>query len=55
MTVADLSGLGARISAALPGAVTGAKVAFGELTLEAEAAEIPRVLTYLRDDPDCSF
>jgi NADH-quinone oxidoreductase subunit C len=55
MTEADISGLGARISAGLPGAVTGANVAFGELTLEAEAAEILRVLTYLRDDPDCSF
>lgn len=55
MTVAGLSGLGARISAALPGAVTGANVAYGELTLEAQAAEILRVLTYLRDDPDCSF
>jgi NADH-quinone oxidoreductase subunit C len=51
----DLSQLAARISAALPGAVTGTNIAFGELTLEAEAADIIRVLTYLRDDPDCQF
>ena len=51
----DLSQLAARISSALPNAVTGTKITFGELTVEAEAAEIIRVLTYLRDDPDCVF
>jgi NADH-quinone oxidoreductase subunit C len=55
MTVADLATLGERISAALGGAVTSSKVEFGELTLEAEAAEIVRVLTYLRDEPGCEF
>ena len=51
----DLSSLGARICAALPGAVTLAKVAFGDLTVDAEAADVIRVLTYLRDDPECDF
>ena len=55
MTAAGLSDLGARISAALPGAVTGANVAHGELTLEAESSDIIRVLIFLRDDPGCSF
>jgi NADH-quinone oxidoreductase subunit C len=48
-TVAD------RIVAALPGAVTGAHFAYGELTLMAEAARIVEVLTFLRDDPACQF
>jgi NADH-quinone oxidoreductase subunit C len=43
------AGLAERIAAALPGAVTGATTAFGELTLQAQAAEIVRVLTWLRD------
>ena len=32
-----------------------ASMAFGELTLIVEAAEILPVLTFLRDDPDCQF
>ena len=50
-----LQELGDKIAAALNGAVTGVKVAFGELTLEAESARIVEVLTYLRDVPDCLF
>jgi NADH-quinone oxidoreductase subunit C len=46
----DLAALAAEISAALGGAVTGTKIAFGELTVSANAAEIVRVLTALRDD-----
>jgi NADH-quinone oxidoreductase subunit C len=46
---ADLAALGERISAALPDAVNTTKVAYGELTVEAEASEIAAVLTYLRD------
>ena len=53
MAPADLIELAGRIRAALPGAVKGASVAFGELTVEAEAAEIVRVLTWLRDE--CGF
>ena len=51
----DLSELGETIKAALPGKVVAAKVAYGELTLEAEAASIVAVLTYLRDDAVCLF
>ncbi|RFB80473.1 NADH-quinone oxidoreductase subunit C [Methylovirgula sp. 4M-Z18] len=50
-----LKTLGDQIATALPGSVTGVKLAFGELTLEAEAAKIVEVLTYLRDDPNCQF
>ncbi len=46
----DLAALAAEISTALGGAVTGTKIAFGELTVSANAAEIVRVLTALRDD-----
>jgi NADH-quinone oxidoreductase subunit C len=53
--VTDLSELGETIMAALPGAVTGASVAYGELTLQAEAGEIIRILTHLRDDAGCLF
>ena len=51
----SLDGHGRRIVEALPGAVTSYVVAHGELTLLAEAGEIVRVLTYLRDDPACLF
>ncbi len=51
----SLEELGETIQAALPGAVTGATVAYGELTLQAEAGEIIRVLTHLRDDAGCLF
>ncbi len=51
----SLEELGETIQAALPGAVTSAKVAYGELTLEAEAGQIIAVLTHLRDDAGCLF
>jgi NADH-quinone oxidoreductase subunit C len=47
--------LGEHIAAGTNGAITGASVRFGELTLEAEAAKIVSVLTFLRDDADCKF
>ncbi len=50
-----LKNLGDEIVAALPGAVLGAEVKVGELTLHAEAARIVEVLTFLRDDPRCQF
>ena len=50
-----LEELGQHIASRLQGAVTGARVAYGELTVTAEAAEIIRVLTFLRDDPSCRF
>jgi NADH-quinone oxidoreductase subunit C len=54
MTV-GLKDLGDAIAAALPGAVTDVKLAFGELTLSVEAARIVEVMTHLRDDPACLF
>lgn len=53
--VSPLEALGASLMAALPGAVTSSSVAYGELTLEAEAGEIIRILTHLRDDAGCLF
>src|SRR5579863_3753837 len=50
-----LKTLGDEIVAALPGAAREAHVAFGELTLQAEAARIVDVLTFLRDDERCQF
>ena len=50
-----LEELGQHIAASLGSAVTGARVALGELTVTAEASEIIRVLTFLRDDPACRF
>ncbi|MFN0194202.1 MAG: NADH-quinone oxidoreductase subunit C [Aestuariivirga sp.] len=50
----SLQELGDHITAGLGGAVQAA-VNFGELTLLADAADIIRVLTYLRDDPGCRF
>src|SRR5437016_14353930 len=50
-----LKDLGEAIAAALPSAVLGHQVAYGELTLTASAADIVRVTTFLRDDPRCLF
>jgi NADH-quinone oxidoreductase subunit C len=47
--------LGAGIVRALPEAVIDYSVAFGELTVRAEAKEIVKVVTFLRDDPRCQF
>jgi NADH-quinone oxidoreductase subunit C len=50
-----LNGLGEAIVAALPGAVTDHTVAYGELTIAGEAAEIVKIVTFLRDDARCQF
>jgi NADH-quinone oxidoreductase subunit C len=50
-----LEELGALITGALPGAVTGHHVANSELTVSANAADIVKVVTFLRDDPRCQF
>jgi NADH-quinone oxidoreductase subunit C len=55
MTGEQLEDLGRRIEGALPGVVTGHAVTHGELTIAAQAAEIVRVVTFLRDDPGCDF
>jgi len=50
-----LNTLGEAIVAALPGSVTGHAIAYGELTIAAQAADILKVVTFLRDDPRCQF
>lgn len=50
-----LDRLGATIRTALPGAVTGYEVAFGELNVLANAADIVKVATFLRNDAACQF
>jgi NADH-quinone oxidoreductase subunit C len=50
-----LEELGTKIADALPGAVHQWRIAFGDLTIDAESAEIVSVLAHLRDDPGCRF
>src|ERR1700704_5184623 len=50
-----LDKLGETIAGALPGSVTGHRVANGELTLAAAARDIVKVATFLRDDERCQF
>jgi len=52
---ATLEELGQTITAALQGAVSGHSIGFGELTIHANAADIVKVATFLRDDPRCQF
>ncbi len=51
----QLQSLADYISAALENDVLGASIAHGELTLEARADQIVKVLTFLRDDSECKF
>jgi NADH-quinone oxidoreductase subunit C len=51
----QLNALGEAIVAGLPGAVTGHAIAFGELTVTANAADIVKIVRFLRDDPRCQF
>jgi len=50
-----LQKLGETIAAALPSSVTGFAIANGELTVAANAADIIKVITFLRDDERCQF
>jgi NADH-quinone oxidoreductase subunit C len=50
-----LDDLGAHIAASMTTAIEAHKISYGELTLEARAADIVAVLTFLRDDPRCRF
>jgi NADH-quinone oxidoreductase subunit C len=50
-----LQRLGETIAGALAGAVTGHSIAYGELTVTANAADIVKVTTFLRDDERCRF
>lgn len=55
MMAETLQELGEYIASRLGSAVTGFKVEYGELTVGAEAADIIRVLSFLRDDAECNF
>ena len=50
-----LKELGETVVAALGGAVSTYQVAFGQLTLDARADDIVKVMTFLRDDARCQF
>jgi NADH-quinone oxidoreductase subunit C len=50
-----LDRLGQTIKGALGASVTGYTVARGELTVDASAADVVKVATFLRDDPACQF
>src|ERR1044072_7749478 len=50
-----LKDLGDTIVGALTGAVSAYNVAFGQLTLDARAEDLIKVMTFLRDDPRCQF
>src|SRR5262245_51215724 len=50
-----LGRFGDLIADALGGAVTGHFTAHGELTLEAKAEDVIKVITFLRDDERCQF
>src|SRR5262249_58755480 len=50
-----LDTLGKTVAGAFGPAVTGHAVAYGELTLAAQASDIVSVLRFLRDDSRCLF
>ncbi|MDP7602410.1 MAG: NADH-quinone oxidoreductase subunit C [Alphaproteobacteria bacterium] len=50
-----LAELGAYVAAAQPDKVSASSVANGELTLQAPATEVVKLLTFLRDDATCQF
>jgi NADH-quinone oxidoreductase subunit C len=50
-----LKELGETIVGALGGAVSAYTVSFGQLTLDARAGDLVKVMTFLRDDPRCQF
>lgn len=51
----SLTELGEHIHGTLEDSVLGFEIAFGELTIRAQAQSIARVLKFLRDDPACRF
>lgn len=55
MTDEILDTLGKTITGALAASVTGYAVAFGELTVTAQAPDIVAVMCFLRDDGRCQF
>ena len=50
-----LNRLAAHIAGKLDGIVASADIAYGELTLHAEASNVVALLTFLRDDAECRF
>ena len=52
---AKLRALAQHVSAALPAVVTASDVRHGELCIRVERQLLPRVLSFLRDDPQCRF
>lgn len=50
-----LEALAAHIAQGLGDKLGSSSVAYGELTLKCEAADVLEVLTYLRDDAECRF
>ncbi len=50
-----LAALGAHVSEQLGASILDSKLAFGELTLTAEAADVLKVIAFLRDDAACRF
>ena len=51
----DLTALGDHIARAVSGAVLEQKLEFGDLTLTVGGDVLPRVVEFLRDDPQCEF
>jgi NADH-quinone oxidoreductase subunit C len=52
---ADLQALSDHIASSLGEAIEDRAIAYGELTLVARRDDIVRVITFLRDDPQCRF
>jgi len=50
-----LERIAATIKNALGTSVTGYEISRGELTVHAQAADIVKIVTFLRDDPSCQF
>ena len=50
-----LQELADHVSASLPNEISSAEIRLGELILVTQRASLIRVLTYLRDDPNCHF
>ncbi len=51
----SLKALNAHIADRLGSAVVSGSIAYGELTIEADPAQIVKVLRFLRDDGECRF
>ena len=50
-----LEDFGQMLATALAGTVTGRQIENGELTVTANARDIVKLMTFLRDDPRCAF